>query len=95
MSPGTPRKNGVVGWGFDTLYLRVRFMMQHTVKHENLKTVIWPKLAAIATKLENILVNPNKEKCAHEKLYGKIPYYAKYLSTFGEMVVVQSIATME
>ena len=51
----------------------MRGMMVHELLHENLKTNIWPKCAAIATKLKNIMVNPYGEKCAHEKFYGKIP----------------------
>ena len=41
------------------------------------------------------MVNPHKEKCAHEKFYKKIPDYAKYLNTLGEMGVVRSIATIK
>ena len=55
----------------------------NTGLHENLKTVLWPKCVATVTKLENIMVNPHEEKCAHERFYGKIPDYAKYLRTFG------------
>ena len=47
------------------------------------------------TKLENIMVNSHKEKCPYKKFHGKIPDYAKYLRTFGEMVVVRSIATVK
>ena len=55
----------------------MRVMMVHEGLHENIKTGIWPECAATTTKLENIKVNPHKEKCAHEKFYGKIPDYAK------------------
>ena len=41
------------------------------------------------------MVNPHEEKSAHEKFYGKIPDYTKYLRTFGEMGVVRSIATVK
>ena len=37
------------------------------------------------------MVKPHEEKCAHEKFYGNILDYAKYLSTFVEMGVVRSI----
>ena len=39
--------------------------------------------------------NPHKEKCAHEKSYGKIPDYEQYISTFEEMVFVRSITTVK
>ena len=58
-------------------------MMVHALLHEKLSTVLWPECAATATKLENIMVNPDEEKCAHEKLYGEIPDYTKYLRNFG------------
>ena len=74
-SPGTPHKNVVVEWGFAKLYSRTRAMMIHAVLHENLKTGLSPECTATATKLENIMVNPHKEKCAHEKFYGKISDY--------------------
>ena len=69
-------------------------MMAHSGIYENLKTGLWPECAANATKLENIMVKPHKEKCAHEKFYGKIPDYAKYLRNFIKTGVVCSIATV-
>ena len=71
-SPVTPQQNGMV-----KPYSRMCALMMHTELHKNLKTGIWPECAATATKLKNIMVNPYKEKCAHEKFYGKIPDYAK------------------
>ena len=57
-------------------------MMANVVLNETLKTGLWPKCAATATKQENIMVDPHEEKYAHEKFYGKIPDYSKYLRTF-------------
>ena len=57
---------------FDTLYSWMCVMILHTGLHENLNTGLCPKCAATTTNLENIIVNPRKEKCAHEKLYRKI-----------------------
>ena len=82
-SPGTPQKNGVVEGGFATLYYQMHAMMAHVGIQENLKNGLWPEWGATATKLENIMVNPDEEKCAHEKLYGEIPDYTKYLRNFG------------
>ena len=61
----------------------MRAMMEHMVLHENINTGLFTKCAATANKLENIMINSHEEKCAHEKLYVKIPVYAKYLRTFG------------
>ena len=68
---------------FVTLYSRIRVMMTHMGRLENLKTVLWPECAATATKLENIMVNLYEERCAHDKLYVTMPDYAKYIRTFG------------
>ena len=57
-----------------TLYSYMRGFMAHVGLHENLKTGIWTECSATATKLENIMVNPHKEKFAHEKLYIEMPY---------------------
>ena len=83
MLPGTPQKNGVVGWGFATLYSCMREIMLLVGLHENLKTGLFSECAVTVTKPENIMANPHKEKCAHWKFYGKIPDHAKYLKTFG------------
>ena len=58
-------------------------MMMHVGLNKKLKTCLWTKCVATATKLEYIMVNPHEEKCAHENFYGKIMDYAKHLSTFG------------
>ena len=70
-------------------------VVEHVGIHENLKTGLWPECASTTTKLENIVVNPHEEKCAHENFYGKIPDYTKYSRTLGEMGVVRSIATIK
>ena len=57
MSQGPPYQNGVLERGFVTLYSRMHVMMSHSVIHENPNTFLWPKCAATATKLENIMVN--------------------------------------
>ena len=41
------------------------------------------------------MINPHKEKCAHESFYGKMPDYAEYIRTLGEMGVVQSITMVK
>ena len=60
MSPGTSQKNGMVERVFATIYSQMRGMMKHTRLHENLNTCLWPKCAATATKIENIMVSLHK-----------------------------------
>ena len=57
--------------GFAALYSQMRAIMAYTGLQGNLKTGPWPKCEATTTKLDNVMVNPLKEKCAHEKFYGK------------------------
>ena len=66
----------------------MQLLMAHTGIPENLKTGLCTKFMATGTKLEIIIVNPHKEKCAHEKFYGKFSHYEKYLRTFGDVGVV-------
>ena len=70
-------------------------MIAHTGIHENLNTSIWTDCVATATKFENSMVNPHKEKCSHEKFFGKIKDYAKYLLDSVEMGVLRTIATVK
>ena len=69
--------------------------MEDAGLHKDLKTGIWPECVAITTKLGNIMVNPNKEKCSYKKFYSKIPDYAKHLNTFGELGVVRIIVNVK
>ena len=70
-------------------------MMLQPGLHKILNTGLWPKCTENATKLNIIMVNPHGEKFTHEKFYGKLPHYTKYLRTFGEMGVVRSIDTVK
>ena len=94
-SPGTPQKNDVIEQGFATRYSIMRAVMTNAGINENLKICLWTECAATPNKLENIMVKQYKDKLSHEKFYGKMPDYAKYLRNFGEMGVVHSIATVK
>ena len=58
-------------------------MITHLGIHENLKILLWPKCTSAKNKLENIMVNPLKEKCDYEKFHGNMLDYTKYLQNFG------------
>ena len=60
MSTWNSQKNGVIEWGFDTIYSCMGTMMEQSGLHENIKTGIWTKCAATSTKLENVMVNQHK-----------------------------------
>ena len=48
----------------------------------------WCEDISTATKLDNIMVKPERTKPPHTLFYGKDAKYMKYMRTFGEMVVV-------
>ena len=58
-------------------------MMVHAGLHENFKTGMWTEYVTTTTKRENSTVKPHEEKYAYNKLYGKIPDYARYLRSLG------------
>ena len=52
------------------------------------KGEFWCEDISTATKLDNILVRPERTKPPHTLFYGKDSKYKKYMRTFGEMAVV-------
>ena len=51
------------------------------------KGEFWCEVISVATKLDNIMVRPERAKPPHTLFYGKDAKYMKYMS-FGAMVVV-------
>ena len=84
----TPQQNGQVERAFAATYGRMRAMMHEAGINGDERKKYWIEAAATATKIGNILVNDRKDKCAHEKVYGEMPKYSKYLRTFGEYGVM-------
>ena len=52
------------------------------------KGEFWCEVISTATKLDNIMVRPERTKPPHTLFYGKDTKYMKYMRTFGEMAVV-------
>ena len=52
------------------------------------KGELWCEVISTATKLDNIMVRPERTKPPHTLFYGKDAKYMKYLRTFGEMAVI-------
>ena len=48
----------------------------------------WCEVISTATKLDNIMVRPERAKSPHTLFYGKDAKYMKCMRTFGEMAVV-------
>ena len=56
-------ENGKIEQVFAAIYFLMHTLMEHAGLHKNPKTGLWTECATTATKLENIMVNPHKEKC--------------------------------
>ena len=54
------------------------------------KGEFWCEVISTATKLDNIMVRPERTKPPHTLFYGKDTKYMKHLRTFGEMAVMRS-----
>ena len=52
------------------------------------KGEVWCEVISTATKLDNIMVRPERTKPPHTLFYGEDAKYAKSLRTFGEMAVI-------
>ena len=52
------------------------------------KGELWCEVMSTATKLDNIMVRPERTKPPHTLFYGEDAKYAKSLRTFGEMAVI-------
>ena len=52
------------------------------------KGEFWCEVISTATKLDNIMVRPERTKPQHTLFYGKDAKYMKYMRTFGEMAMV-------
>ena len=52
------------------------------------KGEFWCEVISTATKLDNIMVRPERTKPPHTLFYGNDAKYMKYMRTFGEMAVI-------
>ena len=52
------------------------------------KGEFWCEVISTATKLDNIMVRPERTKPPHALFYSKAAKYMKYMRIFGEMAVV-------
>ena len=86
-APGTPQQNSVAGRRIPTLLGRARAMLIQAGIDSKGKGEFWCEVIS-ATKLDNIMVRPERTKPPHTLFYGKDATYMKYMRTFGEMAVV-------
>ena len=67
---------------------RARAMLIHAGMALKGKGEFWCEVISTATKLDNIMVRPERTKPPHTLFYSKDVKYMKYMRTFGEMAVV-------
>ena len=83
-APETPQQNSVAVRRIPTLMGRARAMLIEPKYKEE----FWCEVISTATKLDNIMVRPERIKPPHTLFYGEDTKYARSLRTFGEMAVV-------
>ena len=87
-SPGTPQQNSVAERRIPTLMGRARVMLIQAGIDSKGKGEFWCEVISTATKLDNIMVRPERTKLPHTLFYGKAAKYMRCMRTFGEMAVI-------
>ena len=87
-APGTPQQNSVAERRIPTLMGRARAMLIQAGLEAKYKDEFWCEVISTATKLDNIMVRPERTKPPHTMFYGIDAKYARSLRTFWEMGVV-------
>ena len=83
--PGTPQQNSVVERRIPTLVGREKAILLQAGKE---KGEFWCEVISTATKLDNIMVRPDRTKPPYTLFYNKDAKFMKHLKIFGEMAVV-------
>ena len=87
-APGTPQQNSVAERRIPTLMGRARATLIQAEIDSKGKGEFWCEVISTATKLDNIMVRPERTKPPHTLFYGKDAKYMKYMRAFGEMAVI-------
>ena len=87
-APGTPQQNSVAERRIPTLMGRARAMLIQAGIESKYEGEFWCEVISTATKLDNIMVRPERTKPPHTFFYGEDANYTRSLRTFGEMAVI-------
>ena len=87
-APGTPQQNSIAERRIPALMGRARAMLIQAGLEPKHKGELWCEVISTATKLDNIMVRPEKTKPPYTLFYGEDAKYAQSLRIFGEMAVV-------
>jgi hypothetical protein len=88
LGPRTPQRNGKVERKFQTLYGRIREMLNEANLEGKLRDKIWAECVMNVTYLSNIISKKSNLKSPFELLYGEKPTLHDNLKIFGEVGVV-------
>jgi transposase InsO family protein len=86
--PRIPQRNGKVEKKFQTLYGRIRAMLNGADLGGKLRDKIWAECVMNVTYLSNIILKKSNLKSIFELLYGEKPTLYNNLKIFGEVGVV-------
>ena len=84
----TPQQNSVAERRIPMLMGRARAMLIQAGIESKYKGEFWCEVISTATKLDNIMVRPERTKLPHTLFYGEDAKYTRSLRTFGEMAVI-------
>ena len=87
-APGTPQQNSIAERRIPALMGRARAMLIQAGLEPKHKGELWCEVISTTTKLDNIMVRPERTKPSHTLFYGEDAKYAQSLRIFGEMAVV-------
>jgi hypothetical protein len=86
--PSTPQRNGKVERKFQTLYERIRAILNGADLEGELRDKIWVECVMNVTCLSNIILTKSNLKSPFEFLYGEEPTLHNHLKIFDEVGVV-------
>ena len=86
-APGTPQQNSMAERRIPMLMGRARAMLIQAGIDSKGKGEFCCEVISTGTRLDNIMVRPERTKPPHTLFYGKDAKYMKYMRTFGEMAV--------
>jgi len=93
--PGSPQFNGVVERKFQTLYARVRAILNDTKFPTPLRNSLWAEAANFATDLHNMLVTASKPTSSWFAFHGVEHPFVRTLHKFGALAIVEDHRTRQ
>ena len=86
--PRTPQRNGKVERKYQTLYGRIRAMLNGAGLRDEVRSGIWAECASTATFYSNVLRTNRRSKYPQELMFGKKSHCVNNLRLLGEMGAV-------